>query len=99
MILKEFSLNPVAVEIENDLFKIVLKAKNKSIVSIELLDLNLYDSENNMVKKSSEDIPSLISPFSNKYLTIFFENKDFKSVEVVLKTLLIKKKFKNSLNS
>jgi len=98
MVLREFGIEPVDASLVNDKLRLVFKAENMSIFQISIIDLNLYDSDDEILDRASDDLPLLIPPYSVRYLTIFFENVEFESVEIILKTMLIKKSFKKKLN-
>lgn len=80
--------------------KVVLDflVQNSSLGNINLIDLDFYNQEGKKVQKKSDDLPLKIERFSTEPLKIMFAIDDYKSVELYLEILYLKKKFKTKLN-
>lgn len=75
------------------------QVKNTSFGNINLIDLDFYNYNDMKVPKSTADLPLLIKSFSSELLTIAFQIDQYDKVELTVKVLGLKRKFKVKMNA
>lgn len=98
LILKGLNMKPTDSFVDEDgLIYVGLRVTNKSFGDIEIIDLNVYDKDDRMVAKSTEDLPTLVPKYGSKNIQFLFEPAEFDSVELTVKALFLQRKFKNKM--
>ncbi|KAM0680817.1 hypothetical protein GINT2_001091 [Glugoides intestinalis] len=92
----DFKVNNV----ENLGDKLILEflVKNTSFGNIDLIDLDFYNHDDEKVPKITNDLPLFIKRFSSETLKIAFLIDQYHKVELTVKVLGLKRKFKVKMN-
>lgn len=97
LILKGLSMEPISSFSDEDTISVKIRAVNRSLGSIEIVDMNVYDEKGRMVPKRTEDLPVLVPSRESRDIQLYFESAEFDSVELTVKVLLLQRKFRNKM--
>lgn len=97
LILKGLSMEPISSFSDEDTISVKIRAVNRSLGSIEIVDMNVYDEKGRMVPKRTEDLPVLVPSRESRDIQLYFESAEFDSVELTVKVLLLQRKLRNKM--
>lgn len=98
LILKEMKFNPKSGMMSNEnILNQEIEVVNNSYAGIELLDIDFYNEDDKKLEKTSEGLPIYVKGKSSGTFRIFVYYEKFKAVEVSVRILGLKKKFKQDI--